>query len=273
MSHPDPELLADIALGESVDPPTGDHVLPCPRCSDEVRELRRAIDLTRRGLGESVDWQQPPVDLWSRIDAALQEDADTATTDTGTATAVTSVAAPTTALPDGDRQVPVPLAQARARRRASRSMTWLAAVAAAGAVVGLLTGRALWAGGSPPAQPAAVAEAGLKTLDTSQVVGAASVLREDGHLDLSLDLQTQSLPSVGSKGYLEVWLINRDGRRMVSVGVLDDPQSRAGATAVTVFPIAQSLLDAGYVVVDVSLEAFDDDARHSGDSLARGTLA
>jgi hypothetical protein len=149
-------------------------------------------------------------------------------------------------------------------------VVWLTGVAAAAALVGLLAGRALWR--SPGGEGfTTVASTGLRTLDaTPRSIGDAEVLREDGHLDLRLDLQARTLASAGG-GYFEVWLINRDGQRMVSVGVLAAPADQTGSDVAT-FPIAQTLLDAGYVVVDVSREAFDDDPTHSGDSLARGTL-
>lgn len=256
MLHPDAVVLADLAVGESVDQQAADHVAGCSRCAAELGELHRTMVLTRETAGADVDWEQPPAALWSRIEASI----DT-TGDDGNAEP-----------PEADAQAPIPLARTRSRRRPSRSLTWLVGVAAAGAIAGLLAGRALWAGPTQLDPPVAVSETGLQTLDTAQVVGAASVVRENGHLDLSLDLKTQSLSPPGN-GYLEVWLINRDGRRMVAVGVLDAPQGQSGQTTLAMFPISQSLLDAGYVVVDVSREAFDDDPTHSGDSLARGTLA
>ena len=68
-------------------------------------------------------------------------------------------------------------------------------------------------------------------------------------------------------GYLEVWLINRDLTRMVSVGVIpaDAPQ--------IVLPISQELIDEGYVIVDISREHFDDQPAHSGETLVRGELS
>jgi hypothetical protein len=53
---------------------------------------------------------------------------------------------------------------------------------------------------------------------------------------------------------------------MVSVGVLPPDTSEKR------FPIAADLLTRGYLIVDVSREAFDDKPQHSGDSLLRGTL-
>ena len=112
--------------------------------------------------------------------------------------------------------------------------------------------------------PAAVTvmSTSLDTLDTRQAKGTADVVREGGRLDLAVDTQ----PIDPGNGYLEVWLINKDLKRMVSVGVLqpgEDAQS---------FAIPQELLDQGYVIVDISREGYDDSPQHSGDSVVRGTL-
>ena len=80
-----------------------------------------------------------------------------------------------------------------------------------------------------------------------------------------LDVSTAQLDT-GDAGYVEVWLLNRDGKRLVSVGVLGD-DARSGS-----FPISQRLLDEGYTVVDISREQFDDKPQHSGDSIVRGSL-
>lgn len=61
-------------------------------------------------------------------------------------------------------------------------------------------------------------------------------------------------------------LFNSDLKRMVSVGVLPPDTSEKR------FPIAADLLTRGYLIVDVSRDAFDDKPQHSGDSLLRGTL-
>lgn len=54
---------------------------------------------------------------------------------------------------------------------------------------------------------------------------------------------------------------------MVSLGVL--PQGTSNRS----YPVPQSLLDEGYVIVDISREPLDDQPAHSGDSIVRGTLA
>ena len=151
---------------------------------------------------------------------------------------------------------PITAASARATRR--RAAAWGAALVAASLVVGLLAGRAIWS----PNESGSVSQVALKTLDTRQREGQASVVRAGDGLDLNV---VTDRPLDAGDGYLEVWLINADGKRMVSVGVL-----RPGETGT--FPISQALIDQGYVVVDISKEQFDDKPAHSGDSLLRGKL-
>lgn len=67
------------------------------------------------------------------------------------------------------------------------------------------------------------------------------------------------------EGYVEVWLINVDGQRMVSVGVFP-------ANTSATFHIDDALIEAGYLIVDLSNEPFDDEPRHSGDTIMRGEL-
>ena len=128
-------------------------------------------------------------------------------------------------------------------------------------VVGLTAGRFIW-GPDDSTPTSVVATAPLDTLDTKVREGSAAIERVDGRLDLRVAPAKALDPG---QGYLEVWLINRDLKRMVSVGVL-----RSGQTGL--FPVSQSLLDQGYVIVDVSREAFDDKPQHSGVSLLRGAL-
>ena len=68
-----------------------------------------------------------------------------------------------------------------------------------------------------------------------------------------------------SPGFYEVWLINQDGKRMVSLGVLDP------ATGGT-FQVPSNLTGQGYRIVDISLEPDDGNPEHSHDSVVRGTL-
>ena len=275
MSHPDEEVLADLALGsgDEVNAEMGDHVEGCPDCTTTVKELRRVLALASHPEG-SATWSHPPERVWSRIEDAIDTgfgtqtgtapdsaDADEAESDGADAErplAGAAVDGPAAADAPGN----VTALETRAARRAGRRVApWAAGMAAAGLAVGLLSGRALWNEAAPA--PATIASAQLDTLDTNQRLGEASVVRTGLGVDLRV---ATARPFDAGDGFIEVWLINKDGKRMVSVGVLrgSSPES---------FPITQALIDRGYTIVDISREGFDDKPQHSGDSLARGTLS
>jgi hypothetical protein len=238
MSHPDDEQLADAALGlDLLAPGAREHLERCDECARTVAKLRGTASLvagSAGALGAQGAWASPPPRVWDRIAAAVAGD-------------LAGV------VPIGARRPDQPI------RQRGRIWPWAAGMAAAGLVLGLLTGRTVWDEAAPPATR--VAQAELGTLDTQQRLGDAAVVRTDS--GVGLEVATTSALDAGD-GYLEVWLINRDGKRMVSIGVLD---AETG-----LFPISQELLDQGYVVVDISREPFDEQPEHSGDSLVRGTL-
>ena len=125
-------------------------------------------------------------------------------------------------------------------------------------LAGVGIGRLVWAPGQPAVQVVASTE--LATLDGSKTLGRADLLDAAG----TTELRVSATPLPDSPGYVEVWLINEDGRRMVSLGVLDSEKA--------VFAVPPSALAQGYRIVDLSRERYDNDARHSGDSIMRGTL-
>jgi len=257
--HPDDERLADLALGwdDDLDDEARRHVADCDRCREVVAELERTTRLLG-ALPEVVPgirtgppvWEQPPSSV---RDAVLE-----ATTSSATARIDDPVGARTATGTPGPGPIPLPAVTARRGLQRS-SVGWLLA-AAAGLVVGLFAGRPIWSA-EPAPTPTTLASVALDTLDTKAQLGEASLVRLGGVVDLTV--QTQPLDP--GSGYLEVWLINSDGKRMVSVGVLD-PSGRA------TFPISADLLTRGYVIVDISREGYDARPEHSGDSLARGTL-
>lgn len=256
MSHPDDDLLADAALGIA-EPAPGDreHLERCAKCASTVAELRRTAALVARGataIQSPSDWESPPPRVWKHIAAAIA-DHETLMPDRGAslATGRESTAAPTTT-PEVTR---VDFTAPRRRQ----AWPWAAGLAAAGLAIGLLAGRAIWSESAPPSTT--IAQAELDTLDTKQPLGEVAVVRTGTGVNLQVATTTTLDPG---DGYLEVWLINSDGKRMVSVGVLD--------TGSGSFPISESLLKHGYIVVDISRESYDDRPEHSGDSLVRGTL-
>jgi len=257
VSHPDEELLVDLALGsgDEMSAEVRGHVDGCPVCASTVQELRHTVALVSHAERPST-WSSPPERLWSRIEEAIVQES---ATPPGTGEEAPAPEELSTEKPAATPTVTT-LESRRAPGPGRRVVPWAAGMAAAGLAIGLLTGRALWSD-TPPA-PATIAQAELDTLDTNQRLGEARVVRAGGSVDLTV---ATTRPFDARDGFIEVWLINKDGKRMVSVGVLH-------GSAPETFPITQTLIDQGYVIVDISREGFDNKPQHSGDSLARGTL-
>ncbi len=260
MTHSDDDTLAAIALGDPAPSGAAEHAHSCPQCSHALAALRDTISTVRAPVPELVG---PPPSVWDAVEAELDREPE-----------VTSAAPPPAPEPvsaPAPEPAPAPVPDAGdelTRRRSSRAsrrpfpLAWVAGAAAAGVVLGVVGARALDAEQSPPVTT--VASTVLNTVDRSQQVrGSADVVKHDGRLDLTVS--TDPMDAAG--GYLEVWLINKDLKRMVSVGVLEP------GTKDQSFVIPQDLLDQGYVIVDISREGFDDAPQHSGQSLVRGTLA
>jgi anti-sigma-K factor RskA len=284
--HPDDETLAGVALGMPDDETAmaTAHVHDCDRCAGVVAGYRdtaslvAAVGVARSATGGAERWEAPSAAVWDRVQAEIDADA------AGPAGPSGLVAPPSHhagASPAGAPGVPdlatVPSLDEHRERRDRRTgqsrrgrprwttvAPWAAGAAAAGIAIGLLTGHGVWGTGPEAPAPTTLMAAPLDTLDSGQRKGEAVVVTEAGGLDLTL--QTARLEPAAD-GYLEVWLINTDGKRMVSVGILEP-----GATTAT-FPVSRELMDQGYRIVDISREPFDDKPQHSGDSLLRGELS
>jgi hypothetical protein len=113
--------------------------------------------------------------------------------------------------------------------------------------------------GSEPAG-SVVASAQLDPLDATGTAGSADVVDVDGQRVLAVQLADRT----PGGGFREVWLLDADAQRLVSLGVLTGVEGR--------FVIPDGLDLADYPVVDVSREPFDGDPAHSTDSIARGRL-
>ncbi|WP_258725708.1 anti-sigma factor [Cellulomonas sp. NS3] len=149
-----------------------------------------------------------------------------------------------------------PVVELRRRRTA-----WVAAAAAAGLVVGGV-GGAVWMDRVRAGERAAVvAEVALDALPGWSASGDAFVEQtSDGARTLVVTLDGD----VDDSAFREVWLIDRDVTKLVSLGVLEGTDGR--------FSIPAGLDLAEFPVVDVSEEPFDGNPAHSGDSIIRGVL-
>jgi hypothetical protein len=234
--HVHPDDLALLALGEHPEDVDQAHLAGCASCRDEVEQLRTIVAGARSVTADDTP-VAPPSQVWDAVAAELGLGRDrSASADTDEAAAV------------------VPLA--RPRRRT-------ALLVAAAAVVGLLVGSVVTglvvAGGDD--EGGVVASADLSALPEHQGSGAVEVVGTGDRRELRLDVTGLTT----GDGFYEVWLLDADGKRLVSLGLLD------GSTAS--FPLPPQVDLADFPVVDVSLEPADGNPAHSGDSIVRGTLS
>lgn len=261
VEHVDPEVLAMTALGEPVtDDADRRHLAGCAECAAEVSSLI-AVVATGRSMTDADVLVAPPAAVWDRIRAelALSVTAETVVAEPMVMqTAVTQTAVTQTAV--GPTPAAATLAPVVPLRR--RRTPWLAAAAAAGLIVGGV-GGAWWASGdrAGPAQPAVVAQAALEPLPGWDASGTALVEKQaDGARVLVVTLEG----GAQAGDFREVWLIDRDVQRLVSLGVLEGSGGR--------FTVPAGLDLTDFAVVDVSQEPFDGVPAHSGDSIVRGIL-
>ncbi|HSK27737.1 MAG TPA: anti-sigma factor [Jiangellales bacterium] len=255
MQHCDPDVLALRALGEDAGPPgTEDHLASCDRCRGELDGLQSVVRAARSAGPDDLP-QHPPARVWDGISREL-----------GLGATAAPAPAPVPDAPTTLPPVPDELATARDRRRtrlAGRTAPLLVAAAVGGVVAG---GVGVWAltglGGDEPAVEI-VAETRLDPLPSWDAEGTAAVeITAEGTRYLVVDVAGAG--SGDHDGYHEVWLLDPEVSQLVSLGVLDGDRGT--------FAIPAGLDLGELPVVDVSLEPYDGNPAHSGDSVVRGTL-
>jgi Anti-sigma-K factor rskA, C-terminal len=282
MSHSDPGTLALAALGEEIPAADAAHLASCAQCQREVDELAAVVSVAR----EAPRLTAPPDAVWDAIRAEIGTAPATAgptPLDTSSAPAAPVVplrddaAAAGGTVPAGPsdhgEDGPARAGQAAPPRAGDaagifplrrRRLVSVAAIAAMfGAVLG---GAVVWAAvGRTPQQPrqeAVIAQAVLKPLSpTVTQPGEAQVLESADGLVVRVD--ARGLPP--GTGFHEVWLLDADATKLVALGAL--PGGSVGT-----FTVPPGLDVADFPVVDISLEPYDGDPRHSHDSLLRGVL-
>ncbi|WP_158861854.1 anti-sigma factor [Leifsonia sp. AG29] len=243
MSHSDPDVIAMLALGETdVSEADVDHVMTCPACRSELDRLTRVTRAVRENGEFELELVDPPTRVWDRIREEVEAGA----------------VAPAPVVSLSDR---VPAQRPRRPRRRLPRFTMLIAAAA---VVLIAAGAALVLVLRPGATVEAhAALAGLPAWSSSN--GSATMEREpDGTTVLDVQLASPATAS-GSGHFREVWLMNRELTKSISVGLLDGSEGR--------FVMPPNISAADYPVVDVSQQPLDGNPAHSGDSIVRGTLA
>jgi hypothetical protein len=268
MTHLDEEVMAQWALdGSEPEPDAADHLATCSRCQATLAELR----ILSTDLHETPELSTPPTEVWDRIAADLNlapttPDPRSAGPGVGRSTpergSTGGGIGSFVAQPGSSNGEPgsAGAGDSEPARRRGYGRGSLALAASVAAILGIgigLGGAALLAGDESPTTPVAVVQ--LEPLPGKTGGGTADLIQSGNELQVSvtgLDAQT---------GYYELWLINSDGQRMVSLGVLDPGQADT-------FRIPENLTSQGYRIVDVSLEPNDGNPVHSRDSIVRGTL-
>lgn len=281
MVHVNSALLAGHALGQddALDAADQEHLASCSHCRAELDQYRRVVTL---GQGtQASETPTPPLDrIWRSIQAELAPTSATegiAATKTMVADSVPPVTAndsPASDVPGGDEtenDKPVSVVAASDETTdaggekpiAGRRRKWWPIVAAA-AALGLVVG----AGATVIINRNDVqvaASTALSALPGHTGHGTAELLRtpNDPELRVSVDGPQPADPP----SYREVWLINSDGQRMYSLGVL--PESGTGT-----YPLPTLLANGldGFTIVDVSIEPYDGNPAHSRNSQVRGSL-
>jgi hypothetical protein len=234
VAHLDPDRLVLLALSESTaDSDEAVHLSGCAACRGELDDLEHVAELG----AETQDLRElprPPERVWHGIAAAVRPEQ-------------AQKPAIVRALTPDDR---------KKRRWAAPLIAALAAAILA--IAGTVTVIRL---AQRPAAPDVTARASLLplTLAPPSAGGIARVLSGD-----ELQLRVRNLPL--TTGYYEVWLIDPENTtRMMALGNLPN-------TPEVVLPLPPGADLNRYRLVDISAEAYDGDAAHSGKSLLRGTL-
>lgn len=264
MQHVEPDVLALVALGEpAADDAERAHLAQCPECAREVAGYAEAAT-TARSVTAADAIVQPPASVWAAVraelglDPALEPDGAVHRAAASESSGSTVPTVP--GVPGGQAERRQGSRGREGSQGLRRPVPWLAAAAAAGVLVGG-GGVAWWSAQDRGPSAAVVAETALEALPGWDASAEARVHdRGDGTRELVLTLRGGE----DVAGYREVWLIDLDVTRLVSLGVLE------GSEGTFVLPADLDLAE--FPVVDVSDEPYDGDPAHSGVSIVRGVF-
>lgn len=247
MSHVDIEDLAVLALDDAtteVPDHLREHLVDCADCAALLASL---ADVRRLAGAEPL--VAPPAGLRERVLAEALGDVGDSDPESSTRA--------TRSTDDLEER-----REARSLRRRGIPL-WAAGLAAAAAlVVGVGVGNVISEEAAPTDEVEVLASAELTTVEGSDPRGGARVEESDGVV--TVHVEASSLEEAEDQ-LREVWLLNLDGTRMVSLGFLASGDEGD-------FEVPARLLEEGYRILDISVEPDDGDPTHSGISVARGEL-
>lgn len=257
--HVSADALAAQALGEPIGPEQARHVAGCAACEEQLAEFTAVVTRARGLAPELRAPQATPWHLWDGITAELADDTREAPPSppgprsVHAATGQPHVEATGRAPAADDGVADLPRARGRRRR------TVIAGLAAAAITIAAVGVPVLLPRAGAPEQAPPIASTSLTPLDDRADPAVATLTDEDG--TLTLTVERLDLPAVD--GYYELWLLDSEARGMVSLGPVTGP---------TEVPLPSGLNLAAFPIIDVSVEPFDGDPTHSGDSVLRGEL-
>lgn len=273
MPHIDPDDIALLALGEPAGLTATEHLANCGSCRAEIESLTQVVLVGRQSDPRDL-LVAPPPGLWDAITAELglpsgafqaPGESATATAPEAQLRAVPDISpAQRTSLDHGPSpQGPSSSVPPARRARSWRGASSLALAAAVGAILGTgITALVTRPANQPATSDAVVAQAVLAPI-SAQATQPGTATASDGPDGLEVRVDARGLPALD--GFYEVWLLDEDATRLFALGALP-----AGSVGTFTVPPGVSLSD--FPVVDVSLEPYDGDPRHSHASLLRGTL-
>jgi anti-sigma-K factor RskA len=259
LSHLDDETIALAAIGETLAAADDAHLAACDLCRDEVAALSVVVSIARTPVGADTLVAPPPA-VWARI--AAETGVDPAALPTSlTARREDRDRAAERGVDDRDGPGSTDASATRSGgdgRERSRRTGFLVAASVAGLVLGV-GGTLAWQSVDNP-DVLVVASASLLPLPDHSGTGEAEVVDTTDGRELELTLDT----TAPTDAFLQVWLLSPDASLMVPVGVLDGSTGR--------WPLPPDVALADFPVVDVSIEPYDGEPTHSGNSVVRGTL-
>jgi Anti-sigma-K factor rskA len=309
MQHPDPDLLALAALPvEPRSPEITEHLGGCAECREEVAALRHTVELARAGRVDAATppprvWQaildelneqsetggsQAPAELLSSLDPAAPH-IPPAPPPQGQEPSAQGPPSPEPPLLGssllgssllGSSLLGSSLSGSSARVRpvgAARRSRWRAfALPIAAAVAGIAAGIGIGVGLGSPAVPPTVPAPTSTLLATLKPIGSADPLAA-GTVDAVPDggsqglvIQVRGVSNTLGGDYLEAWLIDPAGTRLVSLGALT--RAADGGAYTGEFTLPANLPMSEFNTVDISAERWDGDPSHSRISLLRGSM-
>jgi anti-sigma-K factor RskA len=238
VSHYDDDILSLLALGEAdAAADGGAHLRECSACQAEVASLSHVVMVGRSSSPADVP-TAPSADVWTRVQADIHSHTHAGAESTAEVVALDS-------------------------RRPARRRNWALAVAAS--FIGLAVGVGITLAATRTDAPTAV------TVATAQIVPVSAptahgqaVIKRVANGQRTMTISVKDLP-VAKNGFYEVWLMNAKPVRFLAVGSLDGKHNG-------VFQLPPGLDLSAYPYIDVSLQPFNGNPLHSGDSVVRGNL-